>query len=91
MNSDKRVKIIDRVNYQLGWLESGDYLVVNTCSSHIHELNNYSWEGNIPEDRNDHTINAVQYGFIPYITKIGYKNSNTSLVDKAKQLKNIGL
>lgn len=91
LNSNKTVKIIDRVNYQLGWLESGDYLVVNNCSSHIHELNNYSWEGNIPEDRNDHTINATQYGFIPYISKIGYKNSNTSLVDKAKQLKHIGL
>lgn len=91
MNSDKSVKIIDRVNYQLGWLESGDYLVVNHCNTHIHELNNYSWEGDIPEDRNDHTINAVQYGFIPYISKIGYQNSNTSLVDQARRIKKIGL
>lgn len=35
----------------------------------------YSWneEKDIPEDRNDHTINAQQYGWIPYRNMIGFK------------------
>jgi len=40
---------------------------------HIKEHNTYSWLPNkdIPEDGNDHTINASQYGWIPYKEKIG--------------------
>ena len=72
----KKIKIIDRINTQLGWLHTGDYLVVDTCKNHIRELENYSWKtdkDNEPEDSGDHTINASQYGFIPYIPKIGAK------------------
>lgn len=90
-NSDKRVKIVDRINYQLGWIENKKYLVVNTCNTHIHELNNYSWDGDKPEDRNDHTINAVQYAFIPYIPSIGYQQKERDLVGTARAIKNIGL
>lgn len=74
----KKIKIIDRINTQLGWLHTGDYLVVDTCKNHIRELENYSWKidkDNEPEDSGDHTINASQYGFIPYIPKIGAKGT----------------
>lgn len=74
----KKIKIIDRINTQLGWLHTSDYLVVDTCKNHIRELENYSWKtdkDNEPEDAGDHTINASQYGFIPYIPKIGVKGT----------------
>lgn len=70
----KKTKIIDRINIQLGWLHTGDYLVCDTCRAHISELEAYSWaqdKDNEPEDRNDHTINASQYGFLPYVKMIG--------------------
>lgn len=70
----KKTKIIDRINMQLGWLHTGDYLVCDTCRVHISELEVYSWaqdKDNEPEDRNDHTINASQYGFLPYVKIIG--------------------
>ena len=70
----KKTKIIDRINMQLGWLHTGDYLVCDTCRAHISELEAYSWaqdKDNEPEDRNDHTINASQYGFLPYVKMIG--------------------
>ena len=77
----KQVKIIDRINLQLGWLHTGYYLVVDTCVNHITELEVYSWQedkDNIPEDANDHTINASQYGWIPYKDKIGLEIKITS-------------
>ena len=70
----KKTKIIDRINMQLSWLHTGDYLVCDTCRVHISELETYSWaqdKDNEPEDRNDHTINASQYGFLPYVKMIG--------------------
>lgn len=70
----KKLEIIDRINHQLGWLHTGHYLVVDTCRNHITELESYSWKedkDNTPEDANDHTINASQYAWIPYISKIG--------------------
>ena len=76
-NSYKKVKIIDRINLQLGWLQQGCYLVCATCREHIRELEIYSWQEDRdePEDGNDHTINASQYGWIPYRFEIGDKNS----------------
>ena len=72
----KKVQIIDRINLQLGWLHSGHYLVLEHCKNHITELETYSWledKDNMPEDANDHTINASQYGWIPFKEKIGIK------------------
>ena len=73
-NAYKKVEIIDRINLQLGWIQQGRYLVSETCTEHIAELEKYSWqEGkNVPEDRNDHTINSGQYAWIPYRKKIGH-------------------
>lgn len=75
VNSYKEIKIIDRINLQVGWIQQGCYLVVDTCVEHLGELDRYSWkeDKDEPEDRNDHTINASQYGFIPYKNAIGFE------------------
>ena len=72
----KKTKIIDRINLQLGWLQGGCYLVTEQCKNHIHELEVYSWKedkNNEPEDGNDHTVNASQYGWLPFKHEIGLK------------------
>ena len=78
INSYKKVSIIDRINLQIGWIQQGRYLVVETCKEHISELERYSWQEDkdAPEDRNDHTINAGQYAFIPYKQLIGFEEGN---------------
>lgn len=74
-DSYKKVEILDRINLQLGWIQQGCYLVVDTCTEHLHELDTYSWdeEKDKPEDRNDHTVNSQQYSWIPYRHLIGFK------------------
>lgn len=76
LNSYKKVTIIDRIHLMLGWINIEDkiyYYVLNHCSEHIGEMESYSWKDDKyePEDGNDHTINASQYGWIPFRTKIG--------------------
>ena len=75
IDSYKKVEILDRINLQLGWIQQGCYLVVDTCTNHIHELETYSWdeEKDKPEDGNDHTVNANQYAWIPYRDRIGFE------------------
>lgn len=71
-NAYKKMKILDRINLQLGWLATAKYFVVDSCKEHIHELESYSWtEDGKPEDGNDHTINACQYAWLPYVGEIG--------------------
>jgi PBSX family phage terminase large subunit len=74
-DSYKKVTILDRINLMLGWITQGCYLVVDTCTEHMGELDRYSWQEDKdePEDRNDHTINASQYGWIPYRNLIGFE------------------
>lgn len=70
----KKTKIIDRIKLQLSWLQQGAYLVLEHCINHIQELESYSWKedkDNEPEDRNDHTVNASQYSWLPYKDLIG--------------------
>lgn len=70
----KKTKIIDRIKLQLGWLQQGAYLILENCTEHISEMERYSWKedkDNEPEDRNDHTINASQYAWLPYMMMIG--------------------
>ncbi len=74
----KKEKIIDRINTQLGWFaDAGSepcFYVLDHCRTYIHELEVYSWKedkDNEPEDKNDHMINSVQYGWLPYEKKIG--------------------
>ena len=75
IDSYKRVEILDRINLQLGWIQQGCYLVVDTCVEHIREMETYSWdeEKDVPEDGHDHTINANQYAWIPYRDRIGFE------------------
>ena len=75
LDSYKSVEIIDRINLQLGWIQQGSYYVIDTCMEHLSELERYSWddEKDVPEDRNDHTINANQYAWIPYRDMIGFE------------------
>lgn len=74
-NSYKKLEIIDRINLQLGWIQQGCYLVVDTCTEHLSEIDRYSWkeDKDEPEDRNDHTINSNQYAWIPYKNMIGFE------------------
>lgn len=69
----KGMKIIDRINLQLGWIAKNQYKVVDTCTEHIREMGVYSWQEDkdIPEDGNDHTINAQQYAWLPFVNDIG--------------------
>ncbi|MEG0366117.1 MAG: terminase [Coprobacillus sp.] len=69
----KKMTIIDRIHTQLGWFKTDDYLILSHCGEHIRELEVYSWRDDKyePEDKNDHTINASQYGWIPFIQYIG--------------------
>ena len=78
LDSDKRVKIIDRINMINGWLNDENYLIVDTCQNHIDELELHSWQENkdMPEDRNDHTINAMEYGAMSLRKRIGKQNGN---------------
>ncbi|MDO4974969.1 MAG: terminase [Alphaproteobacteria bacterium] len=73
MGAYKKTQIIDRIHLQLGWIAESDYLVCDICKNHIAELESYSWQDDkyLPEDFNDHTINAVQYAFLPFKAKIG--------------------
>ena len=91
IDSDKRMKIIDRVNLMLGWIENRNYLIVDHCHSHIHEMNSYSWNGDMPEDRNDHTINASQYGFLPIRDKVGFEVKRKNTNQKIKAVRRLGL
>lgn len=86
-NANKKVQIIDRITFEIGWLKDGNYLIVDTCKEHIREHEVYSWQEkkDIPEDRNDHTINASQYGWIPHRGKIGQVASGEDNTYKALQ------
>ena len=50
------------------------FYIVETCTNYVAELERYSWKEDKdeePEDGNDHMVNSVQYGWIPYKNKIG--------------------
>ena len=73
----KKTTIIDRIMLQISWLQQDAYLVLEHCVNHISELERYNWKedkNNEPEDRNDHTINASQYAWLPYKMQIGDKD-----------------
>lgn len=82
-NAYKKVEIIDRIMLQLGWMSFDEergtepsFYVVDACKNYIRELDNYSWKEDKdeePEDANDHMVNSVQYGWIPYRNKIGVR------------------
>lgn len=76
INSYKKVTIIDRIHFTLGWINTNGkifYYVLDHCVNHIRELESYSWKEDKyePEDSNDHTINSSQYAWIPFRKMIG--------------------
>lgn len=75
IESYKKVEILDRIKLQLGWIQQGCYLVVDTCTNHIAELEKYSWdeEKDAPEDKYNHTIDSSCYAWIPYRGSIGFE------------------
>ncbi len=69
VGSYKKLEIISRLTLMNGWLSHGFYLIVKEFNEPlINELNVYSWKEDkqLPEDANDHSINADQYSWIPY-------------------------
>lgn len=76
INAYKKVEIIDRIHLMLGWINTNGkvfYYVLEHCIKHINELEIYSWKEDKyePQDGNDHTINSVQYAWIPFRKIIG--------------------
>jgi len=73
----KETKIIDRINLQNTWIAKGKYLIVQHCKEYIKEHGVYSWQINkdIPEETNDHCINAGQYSWPLYKKMIGVDKS----------------
>lgn len=70
----KKMKVIDRLQLTRGWMAQGYFYILEpNCQPMIDEMNLYSWqeEKQEPENGNDHTINADQYGWLPYRDKIG--------------------
>ncbi|MCH5297888.1 MAG: terminase [Ruminococcus sp.] len=77
-SSWKKTTIIDRINLQLGWFAQECYFILKHCKHSVSELELYSWQDdkdNTPEDKNDHTINADQYAWLPYKSKIGVEKN----------------
>lgn len=80
----KKTKIITRIQLQQSWLQTGDFLVVDTCTDYIDECNKYSYtEDGQPEDAHDHCINACQYAWLPYKSKIGDMESIKQIIKDA--------
>ena len=70
----KKFGITDRIQWTLDALHKNCYLINENCQEHIKEMKNYMWNEKksfTPLDKNDHTINAVQYAFIPYRHLVG--------------------
>ena len=68
----KKTKIITRLQLQQSWMQTGDFLVVDTCTDYIDECNTYSYtDDGQPEDAHDHCINSCQYAWLPYKSRIG--------------------
>ena len=70
----KKFRIADRIQWTLDALHQNAYLINENCVEHIKEMKNYMWDQKksfVPLDKNDHTINAVQYSYIPYKNLVG--------------------
>ena len=80
----KKTKIITRIQLQQSWLQTKDFLVVDTCTDYIEECNTYSYtEEGQPEDAHDHCINACQYAWLPYKSKIGDMDAIKQIIKDA--------
>lgn len=77
----KDMKVLDRINLQLGWIAKDQFFVLEHCREVIRELGVYAWQEdkNAPEDKNDHTVNACQYAWLPYLVEIGENGADKTL------------
>lgn len=68
----KKTINVTRIQLQQSWMKTLDFLVCDTCTSYLNELDVYSYdEKGQPEDGNDHSIQGGQYAWLPYKDKIG--------------------
>lgn len=70
----KKIQIIDRIQFTLDALHQNAYLINENCIEHIKEMKSYMWNPKknlTPVDKGDHTINAVQYAYLPYRHIVG--------------------
>ena len=80
----KKTKIITRIQLQQSWMQTGDFLVVDTCTDYIDECNTYSYtEDGQPEDGHDHCINACQYAWLPHKARIGDMDAIKQIIKDA--------
>ena len=80
----KKTKIITRLQLQQSWMQTGDFLVVETCTDYIDECNTYSYtEDGQPEDGHDHCINSCQYAWLPYKSRIGDMDAIKQIIKDA--------
>ena len=71
--SYKDMKVVDRINLQLGWIAKEQFFICDHNVEHIREMGLYSWQEDkdLPEDSDDHTINSCQYSWLPYVDQVG--------------------
>lgn len=68
----KKTKNLTRVQLEQSWLNTNDFLIVETCKDYINECNTYSYtEDGQLEDCNDHSIQGCQYAWLPFKKLIG--------------------
>lgn len=68
----KKTKNLTRVQLEQSWLNTHDFLIVESCKDYIKECNTYSFaEDGQLEDGNDHSIQGCQYAWLPFKNLIG--------------------
>lgn len=68
----KKTKNLTRVQLKQSWLNTNDFLIVETCKDYIEECNTYSYtEDGQLEDGHDHSIQGCQYAWLPFKKMIG--------------------
>ncbi len=71
----KKTKNLTRVQLEQSWLNTNDFLIVETCKDYIEECNTYSYtEDGQLEDGHDHSIQGCQYAWLPFKKMIGNWN-----------------
>ena len=63
-------KVLNDIAFGITWFTDRE-----EAEKKLKEMEKYSWddEKDVPEDKNDHTINSQQYGWIPFRNMIGFE------------------
>ena len=80
----KKTTNITRVQLIQSWLNTNDFLIVDSCLGYLGECDVYSYteDGNL-EDGNDHYIQGCQYAWLPYKKLIGNWSVITQVIRDA--------